>query len=84
MNDENGRVRWEDTKYGGLVGYVGTLETWVFQIQRPVLAGERWVLTATFPGALNDVRGGTPDDLKAEAERWLEQFTASLGASFGS
>jgi len=76
------RIRWEATKYGGWTGHVGTLETWAFQIQRPVLAGERWLLTATFPGALNDIRPGIPDKLKAEAERWLKEFISSLGAIF--
>ncbi len=76
------RIRWEPTQYGGFTGHVGTLETWVFQIYRPVLASQGWVLTATFPGALNDVRPGTADELKAEAERWLEEFVSSIGASY--
>ena len=76
------RIRWQPTKYGGFTGHVGTLETWAFQIHQPVFAGQGWVLTATFPGALDDVRPGTPEKLKAEAERWLAGFVASLGAVF--
>jgi hypothetical protein len=79
---ETSRIRWESTGSGSFTGYVGALEPWVFYIHRPVLAGQRWMLTATLPGALDDVRPGTPDKLKAEAERWLEQFVSSLGAVF--
>jgi hypothetical protein len=64
-------------------GYVGTLEPLVFQIWRPSISSE-WTLTARLPGCGDKaVYGGGPDELKAEAERWLEEFVASLGASFG-
>jgi hypothetical protein len=82
MTETTARIRWEPTKYGGWTGHVGTLEPWPFRIHKPVLAGQRWMLTATLPGALDDVRAGTPDDLKAEAEGWLAGFVSSIGAVF--
>ena len=78
-------------------GYVGTVTTTaLFTILHPVakpaedIMGHRfdeWALCTTFPGSTDQVRYGGRDDgaqdrLKAEAERWLEEFTASLGASF--
>jgi len=77
------RIRWEATKYGGWTGHTGTLKPWLFQIWRPLPGTGRWVLQATFPGAASESRyADDPDDLKGEAERWLEEFIASLGASF--
>jgi len=79
-------------------GYVGTMTTTaLFQILHPVakptedIMGRRfdeWALCTTFPGASVEARYGGRDDgsqdrLKAEAERWLEEFVTSLGASFG-
>jgi hypothetical protein len=76
------RIRWREAEHGNLAGHVGTLENRLFKIQRPVLAGERWVLTTTLPDWLDEVKGGTPDLLKKAANAWLEQFVFSLGAIF--
>ena len=77
------RIRWREAEHGNLVGHVGTLDGRVFKIQRPVLAGERWVLTTTLPDWLNEVKGGSVALLKSTAKAWLEEFVSSLGASFG-
>ncbi len=80
----------------GYVGTV--TETALFQILHPVakpteaIMGSRfdeWALCTTFPGESAKARyAGDRDgtkavtELKAEAERWLEEFAASLGAIF--
>jgi len=89
-------IRW--TAIDGTVvswfGYVGTVKAPPFQILHPVAreAGrhrfDEWALCCTFLGEEGEPRyGGTdpeaPDRLKAEAERWLAEFVASLGAVFG-
>ena len=79
-----GRIRWEDQpEPGGSIGYVGTLPGRAFTIWPPLAKDEEWLLAC----ALSDMAakrcfGSGPDELKAEAERWLEQFVASLGAVF--
>ena len=77
-----GRIRWSEDVRGNVVGCVGTLEGRVFKIQRPVLAGERWVLTTTLPDWLDEVKVGSVTLLKSTAEAWLAEFISSLGASF--
>ncbi len=84
-----GRIRWEGDGHGGFAGYVGTLEPWAFQLwQSPCDTGNYvlgdWVRLAAFPRAdgTRSVSGKDPDVLKAEAERWLEEFVTSLGAVF--
>lgn len=78
-------IRWDETRYGSQTGHVGTLDEFAFQIWKPERASGEWVLTSSLPGmgagrALH--YGGTPDDLKPEAERLLRAFAASLGAIF--
>ena len=42
-----------------------------------------WRLTAELPGlGRKNADSDNPDDLKAAAERWLEEFVSSLDASF--
>lgn len=82
---ETKRIRWEPTVHGGFVGHVGTLEPWVFQVFKASdhPGDNRWMLTAQLPGAVAEYRpGDDPDELKAEAERWLAEFVSSLGAIF--
>ena len=77
------RIRWEPTEYGGFAGYVGTLVPWAFQIYQPTPRDDQWRLQAQLPGALGYVADpDDPEKLKAEAERWLAEFAASLGAVF--
>ena len=38
-DDPPTRIRWEETKYGGLTGHVGTVDGFLFQVRSPVLAG---------------------------------------------
>jgi hypothetical protein len=80
------RIRWEQSEYGGsLLGYAGTFDGWLFQIFKASddIDDGTQALMATLPGALGDYRYKIDlDELKAEAERWLEEFTASIGAVF--
>ena len=95
MTETTTRIRW--TAVNGTVmswaGYVGTLKAPPFQILHPVAcdAGrhrfDEWVLCCTFLGEDGVPRyggadPGAPGRLKAEAERWLAEFAASLGAVF--
>ena len=74
-----GRIRWEYTE-GGMNGYVGTLAPPPFTIHCANLSYAEWMLTAKLPG--DAVPGNDLDALKAEAERWLEEFAASIGAAY--
>lgn len=76
------RIRWEDNGYGGQCGYVGTLKPWAFQIWRPDPESEHGRLDSVLPGQFARCAWSDGTDLKAEAERWLEQFASSLGAVF--
>jgi hypothetical protein len=77
------RIRWEPNGEGGaFFGYVGTLGK-VFEICYAGAGAGNWRLTSGLSGQLRwEVFRDDPDALKAEAERWLEQFAASLGAVF--
>ena len=79
------RIRWDAGQFGNLVGYAGTVESWVFQVWH-INDDEdsHWSLISSLPDAQNR-NAADPDDpekLKAEAERWLTEFACSLGASF--
>jgi hypothetical protein len=76
-----GRIRWTDEPRTS-TGYVGEIEPHVFQIWGSS-DGMRWMLLSSLPGTVSKQFEGTDlAELKAEAERWLEQFAASLGAVF--
>ena len=80
------RIRWSDDPavcFVACIGSVGTVDPAVFQIFAPDRMAVEWILTTSLPG-MEDKRhyGDSADELKAEAERWLEEFTASLGAVF--
>jgi len=80
---ETTRIRWEPTQYGGWTGHVGTLEPWAYQIWKPGDETPEWRLTSALFGQYGRrVDNDNPGALKAEAERWLEEFVSSLGASF--
>lgn len=77
------RVRWETGPTGNLLGRVGTLPAWSFQIFPSGDPAEGFKLVPNLPGT------GTPiarsldlDELKAEAEGWLVGFIAAAGARF--
>lgn len=86
------RIRWEDNERrwddsGSILGYVGTRSEWMFQIgeANDDADDEELMLTVAFPGthqAASIGSGVSPLGLKAEAERWLEESTASIGAVF--
>ncbi|HLJ99532.1 MAG TPA: hypothetical protein VKU39_06445 [Streptosporangiaceae bacterium] len=78
------RIRWEATPLGSPAGHVGTIDGSLFSIWIPPQASGEWVLTSELPGTEGKrCYGDEPEALKAEAERWLEEFVSSLGASFG-
>lgn len=79
---ETGRIRWEKGQWGNLVGYVGTLEPWAFQIWLPDDT-RQWTLITALPTQHASIgHSADQDEMKAEAERWLEEFVTSLGAIF--
>jgi len=77
------RIHWEQVLNGTFWGRVGTLYPAAFQVIPPRQPGGMWTLGADLPGMEGrDCRDPDPDKLKAEAERWLSEFVASLGAVF--
>jgi len=81
------RIRWQDdhdSETGAAVGYVGAVASYVFKIWPPEDDdAEEWMLATALPGmAFKRADDADPEKLKAEAERWLEEFVASLGAIF--
>ena len=85
MADPAARIRWQDPDSPGnhpFIGHVTGLED-VFRIHPPEEPGDdEWVLTTWLPGLTERQLFGVLDNLKLEAERWLEQFVTSLGAIF--
>ena len=83
MTETTARIRWEPTKYGGWTGGTGTLDGWLFQVWKAPAPVGPWRLESGLPGNFWRIEDGDdPDELKAEAERWLAGFVASLGAVF--
>ena len=82
------RIRWEPDGPDGFTGYAGTGEARLFEVwQTPCDGGGyaigEWLLTTQLPVIRNHTpHSRNPDELKAEAERWLEEFISSLGAIF--
>ena len=73
------RIRWSDD---GTEGYVGTVSQRIFTLYPPQDGGE-WMMTAALPGFNGRIKyRGTPEELHPDAERWLSEFTVSIGASF--
>jgi len=83
MTETTTRIRWEeDAEADEFIGYIGTLPAYMFLICDD---GEpEWLLTSRLPDDEGERcwRAPHPDQLKAEAERWLEEFVSSLGAVF--
>jgi hypothetical protein len=83
------RIRWEDAPplAGGVyliasIGYVGTIEEPAFRIYTPDEIHARWLLSIRLTAGSQFRYADGPDQLKAEAERWLAGFISSLGAPF--
>lgn len=75
-----GRIRWEPLLGGNFDGYVGTRAAPMFEVVLISRSTSTWAVRSDL---LTYYSTGThPDDLKAEAERWLEEFVSSLGAVF--
>jgi hypothetical protein len=80
-----GRIRWADEspqEFVTLAGYIGTRDEPAFRIFGPDAVNCRWLLSVRLAAASEFIYGSGPDELKATAERWLEEFVSSLGASF--
>jgi hypothetical protein len=89
MTGPPARIRWEDDGRNSFEGYAGTWDWRLFDVwQTPSDFGDavvgEWVLSTQLPGRFRRDRshGRDPEPLKAEAEQWLSEFVASLGASF--
>jgi hypothetical protein len=83
---DTGRIRWTGERRDtdpAFTGSAGTVGPSLFQVYAPDGFAPQWILTTSFPG-MEDKRSyaDDPEALKAEAERWLEEFVASLGAIF--
>ena len=87
------RIRWEPNDDGSRVtaayeGYIGTIGEPLFFIFEPDARDPWWIMTSSLPGlpgagqAERREHGDDTDKLRAEAERWLMEFAASLGAVF--
>jgi hypothetical protein len=80
------RIRWQDADESAppccLTGYAGAVGEDLFRIFPPDDEEPEHVLTADLPGMRGRRSYGTPDEVKAEAERWLTEFASSLGAVF--
>jgi hypothetical protein len=78
------RIRWRNgATEGSLLGYVGTLPSWAFQIFQSGDPAEGRKMIAQLPGMAGMVgRNQDVDVLKADAEDWLVGFVASVGARF--
>jgi hypothetical protein len=70
-------IRWNDTPSGSH----GALGPFSFVVSR-VYSGGEWMLVAHLPGMERRRARGGLGEVKAIAESWLREFTASLGALF--
>jgi hypothetical protein len=79
-----GRIRWtEDAALAVWSGYVGTAAAQLFTIAAPLPgSGKGFLLMSHLPGMDFSCSRPRLEEAQAEAERWLEEFTASLGAVF--
>ena len=76
------RIRWtEDNGVVAWSGTIGVIPSHQFVIIRPERGSDEYALGCLLPG-MDGHAYGNPDELKAEAERWLEEYVASLGAVF--
>jgi hypothetical protein len=77
------RIRWEETSLGEFAGRVGTLRWLAYQMRPPAYDGGRWQLTSYIPGSIGKCTySDDKEEAQAEAERRLEEFISSLGATF--
>jgi hypothetical protein len=76
------RIRWdEDAALLVWSGYVGTAAAQLFTIAAPLPgSGKGFLLMSRLPGMDFSCSRPRLEEAQAEAERWLEEFTASLGA----
>ena len=86
---ETERIRWEDKEPGNgdvynvaSIGCAGTAEEAAFIIYTPDELHANWLLSVRLIPGSTFLYADDPDELKAEAERWLAEFVASLGAVF--
>lgn len=81
---EHRRIEWARQAGLGQSGWIGRVGGQrVFTINMSMTRGEGYVLRTTLPYRLSpEPSTGEADALKAYAERALERFVNSLGASF--
>lgn len=87
MTETAARIRWTDEspqEFVTLAGRVGTRDEPAFRIFGPDGYNSRWLLSIRLAASSEFTYGADPDDLKLEAERWLEEFVSSLGAIFSA
>lgn len=89
MTETAGRIRWEDKTPGNgdvynvaSVGYVGTRPESAFIIYTPDELHAGWLLSVRLTPGSQFFYAASRDELKDRAGRWLEEFTASIGAAF--
>lgn len=79
-------IRWEGNGHpGGLLGFVGDLEPWAFQICSTAGDRSRYQLLTALPfieGGAERPESTDPEALKARAQELLVRFVVSLGAVF--
>lgn len=87
---ETGRIRWEPNADGDvLMGYIGSRPGIAFRIYAPDHQNCQWLLSVRLVADAKFIYASDRDEAKAipelknRAERWLEEFTSSLGAIFG-
>lgn len=80
MTETTARILWNDGDE--ITGSTGVLGPLTFRIIR-VYMEAKWMLLAHGLGMdSRQARNDDREELKAEAERWLEEFVSSLGAVF--
>lgn len=78
------RIRWQP-KRGvrmGFTGRAGSRSPELFRVYGPNPRSDQHLLTSRLLGMESRTSYGPEDEVKAEAERWLEEFASSLGAVF--
>jgi endogenous inhibitor of DNA gyrase (YacG/DUF329 family) len=83
MTETPARIRWtEDAALSIWAGRVGKCGAQLFTIAAPATVTEGFLLMSRLPGMDFSCSRSRLEEAQAEAERWLEEFTASLGATF--
>lgn len=85
MTETPARIRWEAGAEAGLsawLGLVGQPPLFAYAINRPPAGEAQHTLVSQLPRPEGQYLDGDPEDLKAEAEGWLQEYVSRLGAAF--